>query len=341
MKAAKLYDFDDIRIEDIELPELGPRDALVKIRACGICSGDVMPWYIRRKAPLVLGHEPSGVIVKLGSDANNFREGDRVFIHHHAPCFECRHCMRGNFSMCQTWRKSQIVPGGIAEYVKVPELNLQHDTLKLPDNISFEDGTLIEPTACVVKGLKRARVGKDDIVLVIGLGMMGQMNIILAKYYGADLVIGADMVEYRLEKAKKFGADFVIDVSKENLQDAVGNYTNGSMADVVIVGPGSVEAMKSGIECAGKGSTVLFFTPTPEDDALEINPHHLYFNEISLVSSYSCGPTNTREAMGIIEKQIISADKLITHRFPVDRTLEGFRTTAAAKDSLKTIIVFD
>src|SRR3990170_8012838 len=170
MKVAKLYSFNDIRIEDLPVPEIGPGDALIKTKASGICSGDVMPWYIEKKAPLVLGHEPAGEIVELGSSLvrhpSSFSVGDRVFTHHHAPCLACRNCRRGDHVQCETWKNTKIVPGGISEYILIPEINLKNDTLKLPDNVSFEDGTLVEPTACVLKGLKRAEFGFQNPSLI-------------------------------------------------------------------------------------------------------------------------------------------------------------------------------
>src|SRR5437867_3099983 len=197
MKVARIYDFNDIRIEQMPIPEPGPREALVEVKACGICTGDVTPWYIRKKAPIVLGHEPAGRIAAVGSEVTDFRLGDRVFVHHHAPCFTCRHCRRGFYSMCQTWKRTSIIPGGIAEYFLVPEINLRYDTLKLPDNVSYEGGVLVEPTACSIKALKRTQIKGGERVLQIGLGVMGQINIQLARHYGASQVIGADLVESR------------------------------------------------------------------------------------------------------------------------------------------------
>ena len=259
MKAAKLYSFTDIRIEDIPVPEIGPRDALLKTKACGICSGDVMPWYIEKKAPVVLGHEPAGEIVATGKEVTTVKSGDRVFVHHHAPCLECRYCKRGDHVQCETWKNTRIIPGGVSEYILIPQTNLENDTLNLPDKLNYEDGTLIEPTACVVKALKRANIRSGDTVLVIGLGIMGQLNILLARKYDAGKIIGADMVPFRLEKAKESGADEVIDVSKSNLIETLKDLTSGEMADIVIVGPNSVEAMKQGIDCTGAGGKVLFF----------------------------------------------------------------------------------
>jgi L-iditol 2-dehydrogenase len=186
LKVARLYSFNDIRIEESPVPDPGPGDALIKTRACGICSGDVMPWYIEKKAPLVLGHEPSGEIVTVGSEVKTFRKGDRVFTHHHAPCFSCKYCRRGDYVQCATWRSSRIIPGGVSEYILIPAVNLENDTFELPESLSFEDGTLIEPTACAVKGMRRTEIRQGDTVLVIGLGVMGLINLLLAREYGQE-----------------------------------------------------------------------------------------------------------------------------------------------------------
>ena len=341
MKVAKLYSFNDIRIEDVPIPCIGPRDALLKTKACGICSGDVMPWYIELKAPLVLGHEPAGEIVEVGKEVTSFKAGDRVFTHHHAPCFTCRACRRGDYVQCETWKNTKIEPGGISEYILIPEINLENDTLNLPDNLSFEDGTFIEPSACVVKALKRAKIRHGDTVLVIGLGVMGQLHVLLAKKYGAEKIIGADMVPFRLNKAKKFGADEVIDVSKDDLINTLKDLTEGTMADLVIVGPNSSEAMRQGLSAAGAGGKVVLFTPAKPGEQLTINPNDIYFKDINLFTSYSCGPTDTADALDIIAEGTVQAEKLITHRFPIEEAAKAFRLTAEAKDSLKSVILFE
>lgn len=346
MKAAKLYSFNDIRIENIPVPEVGPNDVLIKTRACGICSGDVMPWYIEKKAPLVLGHEPAGEIVELGKELSvlnppsAFKIGDRVFVHHHAPCMNCRYCLRGDYVQCETWRNSRIIPGGISEFIVIPEINLRNDTLLLPDTISFEDAILIEPTACVVKSLKRAGIRKGDTALIIGLGVMGQIHILLAREFGIDRIIGADMVEFRLKKAIELGADHVIDIRKEDLFERIKDLTEGKGAEIVIVGPNSVEAMMTGLRAVSRGGCVVLFTPARPGEILKIDPNEIYFKDINIVTSYSCGPDDTIMAMRFIEQGIVNANKLITHRFRIDETERAFRITAEAKDSLKCIIVF-
>lgn len=338
MKAAKVYDIDDVRIEEMDTPAITARDALVKMRSCGICSGDVTPWYIRRKAPIVIGHEPTGVIEALGDEVEGLSVGDRVFIHHHAPCHRCRHCRRGNFTMCATWKKTRLDPGGAAEYVRVPEINLRYDTLVLPDSVSFDDGALIEPLACSVKAVERARIRPGDIVLVVGLGLMGILNGIVARHYGAKTVIGADRVPYRLEKALELGMDHVVDVREDDLKQSVQELTGGVMADAVIVGPGSVAAMQTGLTCVGKGGIVLLFMSSPEEDVLAFRPFDLYFNDVSIVCSYSCGPHDTRMALDLIEAGLVTSDQVVTHRFPLSETQRGMEVTAAARDSLKVLI---
>lgn len=341
MRAAMAHDFDDVRIEELEIPRPGAHDALVRVRACGICTGDVTPWYIRKKCPIVLGHEPAGEVVEVGNQVRGFVPGDRVFIHHHAPCLQCRHCRRGNYSMCATWRSSGLVPGGAAQYTLVPQVNLEQDTLILPDALSFADGALIEPVACVVKAFKRARIKPGDRVAVIGLGFIGQVMVLLARHYGAELVVASDMVEYRLAKASEFGADRVVDVSREDFPEVVRSLTDGQGADLVMVGPAKPAVIQAGIDCAGKGSTVVMFMGPPPEVTMEIRPHQLFFNEIDLISSYSCGPDDTRETLELIRAGVVSSESLITHRFPLDQTLEACRLTARARDSLKVLLEID
>lgn len=340
MKVARLYSFGDVRIEDVPVPRVGRGQALMRTRASGVCSGEVMPWYIEKKAPLVLGHEPSGEIVEVGSGVSSFKAGDRVFVHHHAPCFGCHHCWRGDYVHCAAWKESSLIPGGLSEYILIPETNLENDTLMLPDGLSFEDGTLIEPLACVVKGLKRAGVRRDDIILVIGLGFMGMLHVLVLKEHGAARVIGADTVPFRLGKAMELGADAVIDSSKDDTVSSVERATEGRMADLVVVGPGSADALLTGLRCAAPGAEVLMFTPVLPGEKLTIEPNELYFRDISLITSYSAGPTDTADALELVEAGVVQADMLVTHCFGIDEAEKAYRLTALARDSLKCLVVF-
>jgi L-iditol 2-dehydrogenase len=338
MQVARLYDFGDIRVESSARPEVGPDDILVRATACGICSGDIMPWYIRRKAPLVLGHEPVGVVAETGAAVRDFRAGDRVFVHHHAPCFNCSPCRRGEYVQCATWRASKIAPGGMAEYFAVSATN-QRDTLKLPEDLGDLDAVLIEPAACVVKSMRRSGLRPGESILVIGLGIMGMMHVRLARHLGAGAILGADLFESRAARARELGADIGITVSGDNLAESVREATNGAMADVVIVGPGTSRAIATGIACAGKGATVVQFTATPPEDEMTISPHDLYFNETRLAPSYSCGPDDTREALSLVRHGVLNANELVTHRFPLAQVREAYEQ-AQKPESLKVVVTF-
>jgi L-iditol 2-dehydrogenase len=338
MQVARLYDFGDIRVEESARPEVGPTDILVRASACGICSGDIMPWYIKRKAPLVLGHEPVGTVEQTGAAVQGFKRGERVFVHHHAPCFQCAACRRGEYVQCPTWRATNINPGGMSEFFLVSETN-QLDTLRLPDSVADADGVLIEPAACVVKSLRRSGLKAGETILIIGLGIMGMMHVKIARHLGAGMIIGADLCHSRANRAMELGADRGIVVAGDNMISQVHEITQGAMADVVIVGPGTSKAIAAGIAAAGKGATVVQFTATPPEDELTLKPHDLYFNETRLVPSYSCGPEETREALSLVERGVINAAELVTHRFPLAQITEAF-ATAQKPESLKVIVTF-
>ena len=340
MKVARLYAVDDIRVEEAPRPVIGDDEALVRTRVCGICTGDIMGWYLQRKAPLVFGHEPTGEVVAVGSAVDSVRVGDRVFVHHHAPCGTCRHCRRGHHVHCPTWRSTRIEPGGMAEYFKVGPANLAADTLALPVGVGFEAGSLIEPAACVVKSLRRGGLVAGETLVVIGLGIMGQMHVALAKAAGAR-VIGVDLVPSRLERAVQLGADAVVDIRHEELPGAVRNANDGDLADVVVVGPGSIDAIRSGITAAGAAARVVLFTCSEPGEVLDLKPHDLYFEEISLVPSYSCGPDDTRQALEHLRCGDLSAQALITHRYPLEQIQQAFAMAANVDEALKTVIAFD
>ncbi len=341
MKVARLYDYLDVRIEDEPIPRPGPHEALVRTRACGICSGDVVPWYIRKKAPLVFGHEPVGEVVEVGAGVTHLEVGTRVFVHHHAPCLVCRACRRGEFVQCPTWRASEIVPGGMAEYFLVPATNLYGDTLALPDTVSDEDGALVEPTACVVKSLTRAGAVADASVLIIGLGVMGHLHVVLARHLGARQVIGADLVAARCAHARGLGADVVIDASAGDLAAQVAEATAGEGAEIVIVGPATTEALEIGLRCVAKGGTVVQFMGTPPEARLSLSTYDLYFREIRLIPSYSCGPVETRAALAYIATRVVCAPQVVTHRFPLAAAKEAYRIAAEDKTAVKTLVTFE
>ena len=339
MRVARLDENLEVGIAEMDVPSVGAGEILVRTRACGICTGDIMGWYMKRKTPLVFGHEPAGEVAEVGAGVDDLRPGDRVFVHHHAPCMTCRLCARGEYVQCVAWRNGKLVPGGMAEYFAVPAGQVRADTLRLPPEVAFEDAALIEPLACTVKSMRRAGLRGGERVVVIGLGIMGQLHVVLARHAGASQVIGLDRVPFRLERARELGADHVIHVDERDSAAALAELTGGEMADAVIVGPGSIEAMELGLALAGRGSTVVVFTASKPEDRLAVAPFDLYFREIRLVPSYSCGPNDTREALDLIARGVVRREQVVTHEFPLDRVVEAYRT-AAMTSALKTIVTF-
>ena len=298
------------------VPKSVPDDMLVQTRACGICSGDIMPWYLRRKAPLVLGHEPVGVVAETGEQCAIFASGERVFVHHHAPCFTCPACRRGEYVQCATWRATNIQPGGMAEYFRVSATN-QRDSLKLPDEVDDLNGVLIEPSACVVKSLRRSGLKPGESILIIGLGIMGMMHVRIARHLGAGTIIGADLSEARARRAIELGADFGLVVSGDDLAAKVADLTNGAMADVVIVGPGSGKVIRDGIAAAGKGATVVQFTATPPGKRWSFSRTICTSTRRGWCRAIRADPDDTRQALELVKRGVISARELVTHQFPL------------------------
>ena len=340
MLAVEYHSNDDVRIVDLPIPEIGPGDLLVQMQVCGLCASDVMEWYMKPRAPIYPGHEPVGIVAAVSEGVQQFSIGQRVFIHHHVPCMVCHFCQRGSFSQCLTFRATRLYPGGLAEYIRVPALNVQLDVLPLPDDLSFEAATLIEPLACCVRGIDRAAIHAGDSVLVLGAGSNGLMLAQLAQQRGAVRVIIVDPIAYRRQRALDAGIDHALDPAseQENLLQQIYTVNDGRKPDIVLVTPSSISAMQQGLELVGPGGTVLFFAPTPPTLTLPLAPNTLFFQEISLHSSYSAGPHETRLALDLLRTGRIRPEAVITHRFPLREAAQAFALVAKPGDSLKVLL---
>jgi L-iditol 2-dehydrogenase len=342
MRAAMLHDVDDLRIVEMPVPKLEPGDLLVRIAASGICSGDLMPWYIRRKAPLVLGHEPAGVVVAVGEGApaadphgRAFEPGDHVAIHHHAPCLQCRMCERGDYVQCATWKATRVDPGGIAEYVRVPAANLV-DTQHISPSVAFEDAVLVEPLGCVIKSLRRGRLTPDDIVYVVGLGVMGLLHVVLARELGCE-TYGSDFRQDRRANATALGA--VATFAPAESLEALRAATDGRGADLVICGPGNQTALQHAIEATAPGGRVGMFTPLEPGQHFSFDQSAAYFRDVSLISSYSCGPNDTAESLAAITRLGLRAENLGAKTVALVDTADASRSRVAG-EVIKSIICF-
>lgn len=325
MKVAVYYNNRDIRIEEIPVPKIGQGELLVKVRASGICGTDTMEWYRLKKAPKIFGHEIAGEIVE--SKSEKYHVGQRVFVSHHVPCNECKYCLSGNHTACETLHKGNYDPGGYSEFVRVPKINAGSGVYPLPDNVTYEDGTMIEPLACAIRGQRIIGIKKAHTVLILGSGVSGLMNILLAKQAGAR-VVATDVCEYRLNKAKSYGADEVVNVGETPLN---------VKADRIIICTGAISAAKQALESVDRKGIILFFSIPGE--RLEIPMVDIWRNEITITSSYGAAPVDLEEALSMIHNRKVDAGALITHRLPLDEAQRGFDIVTAANESLKVVLI--
>ncbi len=339
MKVSMYYNNSDLRLEEIPVPKIGPGELLVKVKASGICGSDVMEWYRIHRAPLVLGHEISGEIAALGKGVERYSSGDRVFVSHHVPCNTCRFCLAGRFTVCDTLHHTNFDPGGFSEYIRVPEINVDRGVFLLPDEISFEEGTFIEPLACVLHGQRMVRIKPGRSVLVIGSGISGLLHIKLAFALGAGRIVATDINDYRLRAAKRFGADAVINAGEEgDISKRLRELNDGCLVDLVIVCTGSESVIEGALKSVDRGGTVLFFAPSRPDVTIPFPLNDFWRNEITVTTSYAASPKDITTAIELIRARRVDVRDMITHRLSLDEAGRGFKLVSEAKESIKVII---
>ncbi len=330
MRVAKYYKNTDLRIEEMPVPKIGPGELLIKVEASGICGSDVMEWYRIDRVPLVLGHEISGTIEEVGPGVKAYKKGQRVACSHHVPCEKCAYCLSGHESVCDTLRKTNFDPGGFAEYLRMPAINVEKGVFLLPDKLSFDEATFVEPLACILRGQRLAGGVKGKRVLVIGSGIAGILHIHLAKFGGASSVTATDLSEYRLGLARKFGADNAINAKE---------YTPGKLFDLVIATAGAPQALRQAFDSVERGGTILFFAPTDNNAEIPVPFNKLFWRtEITFTSSYAGSPKDCREALDLLAGGKLNVKDMITHRLNLSEIGSGFKLVAEAKESLKVII---
>jgi len=338
MRVAMYYSNQDIRLEEMPTPQVGPGEVLMRVEASGICGTDLLEWYRLHKAPLVLGHEVAGVVAATGEGVERYKVGDRICAAHHVPCNECHYCLSGHHTVCDTLRQTNFDPGGFAEYVRLPSINVEQGIFPLPDGVSFEEATFVEPLACVLRGQRLAHLQPGQSVLVIGSGVAGLLHIQLARASGAGYIMATDIVDCRLEAARKFGADVAIQ-AEEYTPDHLRRAAGGRLADLVVICSGATSAINQALESVERGGTVLFFAPTEQGVSVPISVNDLFWrNEVTLTSSYGGSPADYAAALGLIQAGKIRVREMITHRLGLGETGLGFRLVARAQDSLKVII---
>ncbi len=344
MKVARYYSNDDIRVEEEPKPVISSGEFLVKVRKSGICGSDILEYYRKAKMEklkvesLILGHEIAGDIVKISETVKNLKVGDRVFVSHHVPCFECHYCKQGHHTACNLLHNTNFDPGGFAEYVRIPKINIEKKGIYvLDENVSYEEAVFIEPLGCVCRAQRLANIKKNLTFLILGCGTSGLLHIQLAKLRGARKVIATDINEYRLQKAKEFGADTVLN-AKEDIVNEIKELNNYRLADIVIVCTGALSAAKQALDCAAPGSKIIFFAVPAPGITLEVPINKYWRNEITFMTSYGAAPQDLDEAYNWILSKRINVLDLITHRYPLTKAGDAFKVVCEANRSLKVIL---
>jgi len=334
MKAAFVKDESIISVDNIEKPLLGKGDILVKMESCGICGSDLEKVFGKYGQPSTrLGHEPAGVISEIGSQVSNFKVGDRVFTHHHVPCYSCHFCIHGNETMCPKYYETNLSPCGLSEEYQVPEWNVVHGgVLKIPDLMSFDEAAMIEPLACCVRAWHKFSYKKGDSVAILGVGVM------LAKDKGLDKIFCLDVNDFRLEFAKKFHVTQTISSNDLSKNEKILNGTENLGVDIAVIATGSLKALDNALNLVRKGGTVMLFGVPTKGDTININMSKVYSKEITLTTSYAASDYDTKEALELIESSRINVKSLITHKYTILETQKAFDHAHNGSDSMKIII---
>jgi len=338
MRVAMWYNNRDVRIEERPVPKIGPGELLVRVEASGICGSDVMEWYRLDRAPLVLGHEIGGQIVAVGEEVERYKVGDRVTAAHHVPCNTCHYCLSGHHTACETLRRTNFDPGGFAEYIRLPAINVDRGVFRLPDEVSYEEATFVEPLACVLRGQRIARIQPGYSVLVIGSGIAGLLHVQLARALGAGRVIASDISDYRLQAARQFGAEATLQAA-EDLPARLSQVNQGRLTDRVIVCTGATSAIVQAMRSVERGGTILLFAPTDPGVTIPISINEFFFrNDITITTSYAGSPADYQTALELIRAGTVPVGRMVTHRFGLAEIGTGFQLVATARDSIKVVI---
>ncbi|MBI4298074.1 MAG: alcohol dehydrogenase catalytic domain-containing protein [Chloroflexi bacterium] len=337
MRVAMYYNNDRVLVEEMPVPPIGPGELLMRVHACGICGSDVLEWYRKDSVPLVLGHEVGGEVAAVGEGVIAYKIGDRISASHHVPCNTCHYCRSGHHTMCDTLRTTHFDPGGFAEYVRLPAINVDRGVYPLPPEVSYDEATFIEPLACVVRGQRRAGLSPGQSVLVLGSGVAGLLHIQLARALGAGRVVATDVLDYRLEAALKFGADFAF--SSDDVSGRLRQVNGGRLADLVIACTGVPQALKQALKVVERGGTILFFAPAPPDYSFPLPFNDTFWRtDVTLTTSYAGSPADHHLALELIRSRRVSLEGMVSHRLPFGEVGMGFQLVSRARDCLKVIV---
>lgn len=340
MKAIYVKGPSKVEIKNVEKPRVGDDDLLVSMKACGVCGSDLEKIYGQYSQPSTrLGHEPSGVVTEVGSNVKQFKKGDRVFVHHHVPCYSCHFCLHGNETMCQKYSETNLSPCGLAEEFLVPGWNVSHGgVIKLPDNVSFEEASMIEPLACCIRAWNKIKFKQGDSVAILGAGPTGMMHVMLSKVFGMKDIFCFDINDFRLGFAKRLGITSEIRSTDPQAYQKILAGTNNRGVDMVIVSTGSLGAIAQSIDLVRKGGTIVLFGVPTKGATMSIDISKVYSKEITITPSYAASESDTNAAFSFIEGKKIDVNKLITHRFDLLESAKALEYAHQGNDSIKIVV---
>jgi L-iditol 2-dehydrogenase len=310
----------------------------MRTESCGICGSDVLEWYRIKKAPLVLGHEVSGSVVDVGAGVSRFKRGDRIVAAHHVPCNTCSYCLAGHHTACDTLRSTNFDPGGFAEFIRIPAINVDRGTFLIPDSLSYDEATFHEPLGCIIRAARNAPIRPGQCLVFLGSGISGLLYIHFARHSGAGSIVAVDPIPFRREAALRFGADLAAAPGR-GLCERIRELNQGRLADQVLVCTGAEQAQYDALDYVDRGGRIMYFAIPQKEVKVPVSINSLLFrNDISLTTSYGAAPRDSWEALCLLPSPALKIRDMITHRLPLARTGEGFRMVAEAGESLKVII---
>jgi L-iditol 2-dehydrogenase len=328
-----------VAVRDVSVPKLAPGDILVRMEASGICGTDLEKIEGQLGPGGVLGHEVSGTIEKVGEGIIDYKPGQRVVAHHHVPCYRCADCSNGNFTLCSEFRKTNLDPCGFAEYFRVPQYNVARGAvIPLPPELTFEEGAMIEPTACCIRAIRRANVRPEENILVVGLGPTGLTQIQLLRNATTGKILGSDIIDARLQLGNKLGADETINALKEDVPAHVRKIASDG-ADLAVVSTGNEKALNQAFGSVRKGGRVLLFGAPSQGATYQLNVSELFSRQITLLSSYSCVEAELEEAITLVSKKRLDLKSLVSDRFKLRDAEKAMESAKTSKASIKTIIL--
>lgn len=337
MRVAVYHSNTDVRLEERPRPAAGPGELSMRVEASGICGSDVMEWYRLPKAPIVLGHEIAGQVVEVGAGVASFKPGDRIMATHHVPCNTCRYCLRGQHSVCGTLRTTHFDPGGFSEYVRLPALHVDRGAFLLPDSMSYEEGSFLEPLACVVRAQRIAAIAPGTSVAVLGSGMSGILHVQTARALGAGRIFATDVSGERLAFATRFGADAAIPATAD-VAERIREANDGRLAELVIVCTAALPAVAQAFRCVDRGGAIVFFAPANPGVTYPVPLHDIWKDGISILHSYAGPPQDIVTARDLIASKRVDVASMVTHRLPLEETGRGFQLVVEGAESLKVVI---